>query len=55
MHYLKRSTKLSIFFFLTIILTLTNYIQILTKTDIYFSAIKILREILKNKNEYLKK
>jgi len=37
MHYLKRNTKLGILSFLITILTLTNYVQILTKTDIYFS------------------
>jgi len=39
MHYLKRNTKFSILSFLSpaIILTLTNYIQFLTKTEIHFS------------------
>ena len=53
MQYLKRNTKFGILSFLTIILTLTNYIQFLTKTDAYFSFIKIPnKNIFKNINEH---
>jgi len=41
MQQTKRNTNFGIFSFLAIILTLTNYIQFLTKTDIDFSFIKI--------------
>jgi len=34
MHHLKRNTNYSILVFLSIILTLTNYLQILTEKDI---------------------
>jgi len=47
MQYLKRNTKFGILSFLSIaiILTLTNYIQFLTKSDIYFYFIKIPKKI----------
>ncbi len=56
MHCIKRNIKFSILSFLSpaIILTLTNYIQFLTKTDIYFSFMKIQKFELLNAKETLK-
>lgn len=47
MQYFKRNTMSSILSFLIIILSLTNYPQLLTKIDIYLSFIKITKNILK--------
>ena len=48
MQNLKRNTKFGILSFLSIILTMTNYFQFLTKTDIDFSFIKIPKNIFNN-------
>jgi len=50
MQYLKRNAKFGILSFLSIILTLTNYIQIPTKTDIYYSFTKIPKKYIKKYN-----
>ena len=50
MQYLKRNTKSGVLSFLPIILTLINYIQFLTKSDINFSFIMIPKNIFKNIN-----
>jgi len=55
MQYLKRNTKFGILSFLSIILTLTNYLQFLTQTDIYLSLIKIQKNIFKNINKHFMK
>jgi len=53
MQYLKRNAKYSILSFLSSILTLTNYLQIPTKTDICLSFIKIpKKKVYKNINEH---
>lgn len=54
MQYVKRNTKFNIlsFFSPAIIPILTNYIQFFTKTDIYFSLIKIPKKYTKLYLEY---
>lgn len=48
MQYSKRNTMSNILSFIIIILlSLTNYLQLLTKIDIYLSFIKITKNILK--------
>jgi hypothetical protein len=50
MQYLKRNAKFAILSFLAIILALTNYIQIPTKTGIYYSFTKIPKKYIKKYN-----
>jgi len=52
MKYLKQNTKFGILLFLSIVLTLTNYLQFLIKTDFNFSLTKIKKNIFKNINKY---